>query len=92
MKLLREIHEIDHGLTTYATRLSQLRKIRHAHLGGVMGSYAEYRHVTRELNYALGLYQRQPLWSVIRVGGKAIEEIASEIMDIRRKSDLEHIE
>jgi len=96
MKLPKEIYEIDphkvYGLTTYATRLSQLRKIRHAHLGGATGSYAEFKHVNKELNYALGLYQRQPHWSVIRVGGKAIEEIASEIMDIRRKSDLEHIE
>lgn len=93
MKLPKEIFEIDphkvYGLTTYATRLSQLRKIRHDHLGGATGSYAEFAHVNRELNYALELYQRQPLWSVVRVGGKAIEEIASEIMDIRRKSDME---
>ncbi len=96
MKIPKEVFEIDphkvFGLTTYATRLSQLRKIRHAHLGGATGSYAEYEHVNKELNYALGLYQRQPLWSIVRVGGKAIEEIASEIMDIMRKSDLENIE
>ncbi len=96
MKIPKEVYNIDphkvYGLTTYATRLSQLRKIRHAHLGGATGSYAEYTHVNKELNYALGLYKRQPEWSIIRVGGKAIEEIASEIMDIRRKSDLEKIE
>ena len=96
MKLPKEVYEIDphkvYGLTTYATRLSQLRKIRHAHLGGATGSYAEYPHVNKELNYALGLYQRQPNWSIVRVGGKAIEEIASEILDIRRKSDLENVD
>lgn len=96
MKLPKEVYDIDpqkvYGLTTYATRLSQLRKIRHEHLGGATGSYAEYKYVTKELNYALGLYQRQTEWSIIRVGGKAIEEIASEILDIRRKSDLDNID
>ena len=43
--------------------------------------------VSKELKYALRTYSRQPLWSVINVTGKAIEEIASEILSIMGKNE-----
>ena len=73
------------GLTAHPTRLSQLRRVRHDHLGGATGDYADYSYVTKELKYARQLYSRNPLWPVINVTGKAIEEIASEILAIKRK-------
>lgn len=75
------------GLTTHPTRLSQLRKFRHDHLGGATGDYADYSYVSKELKYARLIYSRNPLWQVINVTGKAIEEIASEILAIKRKWD-----
>lgn len=75
------------GFTTYPGRLSQLRKVRHDYLGGATGEYAEYSYVSKELRYALRIYSRQPLWSVINVTGKAIEEIASEILAITGKNE-----
>lgn len=70
------------GLTTYPSRLVQLRQTRHEHLGGGTGDYASHAYVTRELRYAHGIYQVHPKWAVINVTSKAIEEIASEILSI----------
>ncbi|MCB2221740.1 MAG: kinase/pyrophosphorylase [Bacteroidetes bacterium] len=70
------------GLTTYPSRLAQLRQTRHEHLGGLAGNYATYEYVTKELRYAHNIYQFHPKWAVINVTSKAIEEIASEILDI----------
>jgi len=70
------------GLTTYPSRLVQLRKSRHEHLGGGTGDYASYEYVARELRYAHSIYQLHPKWAVINVTSKAIEEIASEILAV----------
>lgn len=70
------------GLTTFPSRLVQLRQSRHAHLGGITGNYATHDYVTRELRYAHSLYQLHPRWAVINVTSKAIEEIASEILSV----------
>jgi regulator of PEP synthase PpsR (kinase-PPPase family) len=70
------------GLTTYPSRLVQLRQSRHEHLGGGTGDYATYEHVSRELRFAHSIYQMHPKWAVINVTSKAIEEIASEILSV----------
>lgn len=70
------------GLTTYPSRLVQLRQSRHAHLGGTTGDYATYEYVSRELRYAHSIYQLHSKWAVINVTSKAIEEIASEILSV----------
>jgi hypothetical protein len=70
------------GLTTYPSRLVQLRQSRHAYLGGTTGDYATHAYVTRELRYAHSIYQLHPNWAVINVTSKAIEEIASEILSV----------
>ena len=75
------------GLTTYPSHLAQLRQSRHEHLGGSTGNYADFTHVRKELNYSHQIFSRNPLWPVINVTGKAIEEIASEILSIKRESE-----
>lgn len=74
------------GLTTFPSRLAQLRRTRHEHLGGQSGHYADYDYVTSELRFAHSIYQRHPKWAVINVTSKSIEEIASEIIAIFNKS------
>ena len=74
-------------LMTNPKHLSQLRKSRHEHLGGITGNYAEYMYVAEELKFALRLYRSQPKWTIINVTGKSIEEIASEILALKRKND-----
>jgi regulator of PEP synthase PpsR (kinase-PPPase family) len=70
------------GLTTYPTQLTQLRKSRDEHLGHATGEYASWDYVSKELRYAHNIYHQHPKWAVINVTSKAIEEIASEILDI----------
>jgi hypothetical protein len=72
------------GLMTDADSLSQLRRVRHKHLGGSAGDYADYPHVQRELAYAKLLFRSHPSWAVVEVTNKPIEEIASEILAIVR--------
>lgn len=68
------------GLTTTPSRLCALRQVREEHLGGQTGEYASLRHVQEELWYSQRLFENNPEWTVIKVTGKPIEEIASEIL------------
>ncbi len=70
-------------LTTSARQLSLLRKVREEHLGNQTGEYATLKHVQSELEYANAIFRRQPLWTIIKVTGKPIEEIASEILSLK---------
>lgn len=72
------------GLVTNARKLSALRKRRQERLHGAPGPYANLDHVHRELTYALHLFGKQPAWATIDVTNKPIEEIASEILALRR--------
>lgn len=69
-------------LTTYPKRLVQLRIVRNTYLGGGTGNYAEFDYVQKELRYAQILFSSHPMWSVIKVTDKPIEEIASEILKL----------
>lgn len=71
------------GLTTNPHHLTTLRKFRNESLGGKTGEYASFEYVRKELQYSHQIYHRQPKWSIIKVTGKSIEEIASEIIAIR---------
>ena len=70
-------------LSTYAHNLASLRHARLVHLGMGSDEYASLRFVQQELNYAHAIFRRQPLWPVIRVTNKPIEEIASEILAVK---------
>ncbi len=74
------------GLTTYPSRLGQLRKSRHEHLGGLTGDYATHEYIIKELRYAHSIYHQHPNWAVVNVTSKSIEEIASEILAIYNRS------
>ena len=86
--LPEQVYKIEPGkvfcLMTDARHLSHLRKWRHEHLGGNTGNYAEYNYVASELRYAGSVFMRQPKWTIISVTGKSIEEIASEIISLKR--------
>jgi regulator of PEP synthase PpsR (kinase-PPPase family) len=71
-------------LNTTATRLSQLRRVRHEKLGGATGDYSTIEYVKNELAYAYNIYGRNPGWSQISVTNKSIEEIATEIIALKR--------
>lgn len=68
------------GLTMDPGRMAMLRLVRHQHLGGKTGTYADADFVKRELRHAMRLFRKPPAWNVIDVTSKPIEEIASEIL------------
>ncbi|MBE0647408.1 MAG: kinase/pyrophosphorylase [Bacteroidales bacterium] len=72
------------GLTTEASDLSTLRSVRQHYLGGGGGDYASMDYVKKELNYASKIFAEQE-WPVVTVTSKPIEEIASEILAIKRR-------
>ena len=72
------------GLTTQAHDLSNLRLARQQYLGGSTGEYSSLEFVRKELIYAQGIFNKFE-WPVIRVTNKPIEEIASEILAIKRR-------
>lgn len=72
------------GLTTEAADLSSLRSVRQQYLGGSGGEYASIDYVKRELNYANNIFLDHD-WPVVTVTSKPIEEIASEILAIKRR-------
>jgi regulator of PEP synthase PpsR (kinase-PPPase family) len=74
------------GLTTDPSALMGLRTVRQQYLGGNSGDYASLDHVRKELNYSEMIFARNQ-WPVVNVTNKPIEEIASEILAIRRRFD-----
>jgi regulator of PEP synthase PpsR (kinase-PPPase family) len=74
------------GLTTQAHDLSGLRKARQEYLGGNTRDYASVDFVRKELYYAQRIFDRYE-WPVITVTNKPIEEIASEILAVKRRID-----
>ncbi len=73
-------------LSTEPRYLSVLRQVRHEHLGGATGEYANIEFVRREIAYANGIFSKRPDWPVIQVTKKPIEEIASELLKRMRSS------
>jgi len=74
------------GLTTQPYELSLLRLARQEYLGGASDDYAAVESVRKELNYARRIFNRFE-WPVIQVTNKPIEEIASEILSVKRRID-----
>ncbi len=72
------------ALTTQPGDLSTLRTVRQEYLGGNAGEYSSLEHVKRELNFAQNIFTKYQ-WPVITVTNKPIEEIASEILAIKRR-------
>jgi regulator of PEP synthase PpsR (kinase-PPPase family) len=74
------------GLRADPYRLSQLRNVREQRLHRSTGDYAKPEYVAREMKYALNIYRINPVWPVINVTSKPIEEIASEIITLSRSN------
>ncbi len=74
------------GLDTNARQLAELRRTRHDYLQGAAGDYADPEAVRIELMYARRFFFKHPLWAIIHVTNKPIEEIAAEILALRGKA------
>ena len=93
MELPKQLFEIPSsnvfGLRANPHFLAALRRARQEKFSGITGNYADLNYVSREMKYAVTLFSKQDGWSIIDVTSKPIEETASEILALRRKSDKE---
>ncbi|KAB8105699.1 hypothetical protein EE612_039707 [Oryza sativa] len=88
VNLPKSLFEIDQdkifGLTINPVVLQAIRKARAKTLGfhGQKSNYAEMEHVRGELDHANQIFAQHPIWPVIEVTGKAIEETAAVVVRI----------
>ncbi|KAM1347793.1 hypothetical protein ACFX2H_036680 [Malus domestica] len=71
------------GLTINPLVLQTIRTARAKTLGfseGMKGNYSEMVHVKQELEFARRILSQNPVWPVIEVTGKAIEETAAVVL------------
>ena len=73
-------------LTTYASRLIQLRTERSEYPEESQENYVDLKSIQKELNYANSIFQQNPKWQVIQVSDKPIEAIATEILEKIKKT------
>ncbi len=69
------------GLTIDAQRLAEIRRVRLRQIGVKDSSYADMERIREELNYAHDVFGANPLWPVIDVTGKSLEEVSQEVLD-----------
>ncbi len=81
-----------YGLTIDVASLMRIRRARLKALNmPVDTDYARRDHILRELEYARSIFEAHPVWPVIDVSQKAIEETASivlRLMEERRRQGL----
>jgi regulator of PEP synthase PpsR (kinase-PPPase family) len=76
------------GLTIELDQLVEIRKARLKQLGMAMdASYGLREQVKQELDYARRIFADHPLWPVIDVTGRAIEETAVIILESLKERD-----
>jgi len=76
------------GLTIGLEQLVQIRRARLKQLGmPVDTNYGLRDHVREELEYGNNIFRKHPLWPVIDVTGRAIEETAVIILETLRDRD-----
>lgn len=77
------------GLTIKPDALLQIRRARMERLKMAPDtSYGQRDHILREIYYAKSIFQANPLWPIIDITGKAIEETASDIMRVFKQRGL----
>jgi len=90
LPLPREIDHIDQkkifGLTINAGALIRIRRARLKALNMPDDTdYARRDHIVRELQYAREIFQQHPLWPVVDVSERAIEETAAILLRIHER-------
>ncbi len=80
------------GLTIALEQLVQIRRARLKQLGmPVDTNYGLRDHVREELEFAGTIFRKHPLWPVIDVTGRAIEETAVIILETLRERDEKRV-
>jgi len=87
--LPRQLEEVDprrvFALSLDAVALKNIRRTRMESLGMAPDSdYGDLRQIRREIEHAERIYTQHPLWTVVDVSQKAVEESASLILEMWR--------
>ncbi|KAM7500918.1 hypothetical protein LguiA_025332 [Lonicera macranthoides] len=87
VELPKTLFEVDpekvFSLTINPVVLQAIRRVRAKTLGfgdDVRSNYSEMDHVRKELEHASRIFAQNPIWPVIEVTGKAIEETAAVVL------------
>lgn len=88
-----ELFELDQSrivaLLIDAERLSRYRLSRLAQMKSPRAfSYADLAHVSDEVEWVRELYRRNSQWYVIDITGKAVEEVAGEIVSVMNRRGI----
>ncbi|MBI3803725.1 MAG: kinase/pyrophosphorylase [Nitrospirae bacterium] len=68
-------------------RLMEIREARLTRLNRRVAGYADMEAIIQELNYCREIYRQNPQWGIIDVSGRAVEEVATDIMGWIRRGD-----
>ncbi|MEW5801490.1 MAG: pyruvate, water dikinase regulatory protein [bacterium] len=80
------------GLTIEAEQLARIRKKRMEKFNlSVKDTYSDLKSIQKEISYAESIYQTPPVWPVIDVTHKSIEEIAQEVITALARRSIEGI-
>ena len=74
------------ALAIDAERLMEVRRARVKKLSRSVPGYAELEAIRLELNYCRELYRQNPRWQVLDVSGRAVEEVASDVITIIQRA------
>lgn len=74
------------ALAIDAERLLEVRQARVKRLSRSVPGYAEIEAIGAELNYCREHYRQNPRWHLLDVSGRAVEEVASDIIMLIQKA------
>lgn len=89
--LPKEIQRVDPAkvvaLIIDPQRLMEIREARLLKLNRRVAGYADMEAIVQELNYCREIYRQNPRWGIIDVTGRAVEEVATDILGWIRRAD-----
>lgn len=69
-------------------RLQEIREARLKKLNQQITDYAKLESIVEELKNCRKVYRENPKWSILDVTGRAVEEVASDIMSLFRQREV----
>lgn len=89
--LPKELQKVDPGrvvaLVIDSQRLMEIREARLQKLKQHVSGYADIEMINRELNYCREIYRQNPKWGIVDVTGRAVEEVATDVIGFIRRGD-----
>jgi regulator of PEP synthase PpsR (kinase-PPPase family) len=75
------------ALVIDSQRLMEIREARLQKLNQRVSGYADIEIINQELNYCREIYRQNPKWGIVDVTGRAVEEVATDVISWVRRGD-----